>query len=194
MIRQLDTDDLRRQVESAVPFPHFVVDDFFDADFAVRVAESFALLSALRLIAIATPVFQSGLEETMPEPACLLCSIWVMFAARRLLLTPGRTAIGVFWSIAGREILYWGGITAEMPWPVPALGGMLGWGFPCLAIAGVYYTVTRSVAYDSEPTAIVSACMLASVVASSLVFRPCGSPATGLSSCLRSSCSAVTLT
>lgn len=50
MIRPLDADDLRRRVETAVPFPHFVIDDFFDADFALRVGESFpSFEDALRI-------------------------------------------------------------------------------------------------------------------------------------------------
>ncbi len=181
-----------------------------------------ALLSALTLIAIAAPVFQRGLEETMAEPACLLCAVWVMFAARRLLLTPDRVAwiamglslaaailvkgtgvclvpvpflilflrgrqaagpplsgrawlvialilllaVAVVWRFAGSEFVYWGGVTPEMPWPVPAMAGLLGWGFLCLAIAGV----------SPEPAALVSACVLASAVASSFVFRAMREP------------------
>jgi hypothetical protein len=45
------------------------------------------------LFVIATPVFQQGLEQTMSDLCCLLCSVVFMHAALRLLERPGRIAV-----------------------------------------------------------------------------------------------------
>ena len=41
MICPIDTNDLRRRISSATPFPHFLIDNFLEEDFARQVHDSF---------------------------------------------------------------------------------------------------------------------------------------------------------
>jgi hypothetical protein len=41
VIRPIQVEELRRRVETSSPFPHFVIDDFLDEDFALRVHDAF---------------------------------------------------------------------------------------------------------------------------------------------------------
>jgi hypothetical protein len=47
-IRRIDTEELHGRVRSADPFPHFVIDNFLDADFARLVHDSFPSLADAR--------------------------------------------------------------------------------------------------------------------------------------------------
>lgn len=48
VIRPLDVDALRRSFQSAVPFPHMVIDEFLEPDFAAEVAAAVPSLDAAR--------------------------------------------------------------------------------------------------------------------------------------------------
>jgi Rps23 Pro-64 3,4-dihydroxylase Tpa1-like proline 4-hydroxylase len=41
VIRPVDAEELRRRIRSATPFPHFMIDNFLDGDFARQVHDSF---------------------------------------------------------------------------------------------------------------------------------------------------------
>jgi hypothetical protein len=49
-IRPINVEDLRARVQSAYPFPHFVIDDFLAPDFAREVHDSFPSLAGARKI------------------------------------------------------------------------------------------------------------------------------------------------
>jgi Dolichyl-phosphate-mannose-protein mannosyltransferase len=178
-----------------------------------------AVTAAIVFLAMATPVFQQGLEQTMAELACLLCCVLLLNASVRLLTTPGLAptvavtvvigaallvkgtavcflpvpalawfvsgkrlglrspwwwAISIFavagviafWYLAGREVMYWAGITFNMPWPILSIGRLAGWGFVLLAILGL----------RREPLAIAAGCMIFSATLVSFFFRAMNEP------------------
>jgi hypothetical protein len=155
----------------------------------VRPRLPLAVTAGIILFAIATPVFQEGLEQTMSDLCCLLCSVLLLHAALRLLTRPDRTAVcltlaALFaaaitkgtaaclvpvplvallanrqwlrvrwgwpiaaalavmamclaWYLSTGNVLYWGGVSTSMPWPVGKLGELAGWGFVALAALGL---------------------------------------------------------
>jgi hypothetical protein len=181
-----------------------------------------AVTSAVVLFAMASPVFQEGLEQTMAELGCLLCSVIMMHAGLRLCTRPDPGAygaaslsivaailmkgtgvcflpvpflillvrvkrsdgptvprlrwrgiciltfigMGVVWHFGGKDIVYWGGFTLSMPWPILTPVGLLGWGFIGLCLLGLC----------REPLAKVAACMIASAALSSFALRAMREP------------------
>ena len=169
--------------------------------------------------AVASPVFQEGLQQTMSELGCLLCAILFMHAVVRLLESPDRLAISsvfiafaaaaltkgtavsiapvpviaalatgrgfpwrsfkwqliagalvliacLLWFAFTTDVAYWGGMTGSLPWPIPKLPRLAGWGFLIVAALGV----TR------QPLAVVSASMIASAIAVSWFVRAMNEP------------------
>jgi len=178
-----------------------------------------AITGGIVLFAIATPVFQQGLEQTMSDLACLLCSVFFIHAMLRLLKRPDATAIylvllsllaaammkgtavclvpvpavalllggrrlalrpwwpvaavlivmgGCFaWYASTSNILNWSGMRLNVPWPVPNLGRIAGWGFVGLAALG---------ARLDEPLSIVAASLAGSAVLVSYPIRAMNEP------------------
>jgi hypothetical protein len=155
----------------------------------VRPRLPLAVTAGIVLFAMATPVFQEGLEQTMSDLCCLLCSVVLMHAGLRLLKRPDHVAVCLVllalfaaaitkgtavclvpvpmvallangqrlrvrsvwpiaaalavmalclaWYLSTSNVLYWGGVSASMPWPVENLGELAGWGFVALAALGL---------------------------------------------------------
>jgi len=181
-----------------------------------------AVTSAVVLFAMASPVFQEGLEQTMAELGCLLCSVIMMHASLRLMTRPDTGAnvaaglsiaaailmkgtgvcflpvpflilfvrakrsdkptvsqlrwlgisllalvgAGVVWYFGARDIVYWGGVTLSIPWPILTPVRLLGWGFIGLSLFGIC----------REPLAIVAVCMIGSAALSSFALRAMQEP------------------
>jgi len=90
----------------------------------VRTRLPLAVTCGILFFALATPVFQQGLEQTMSELACMLCSILFMHGVLRLLESPDRFAINlVVFSFAA--LAFTKG-TAVCLLPVPVLAVLAG--------------------------------------------------------------------
>ena len=177
-----------------------------------------AVTLGILVVAIATPVFQNGLEQTMAELACLLWSVVFIIAMLRLLDNPSRNAVYLlilallaagltkgtavclvpvpplallasrrrlpaqaWWPIAvgggllgacalwyafSINIVHWGGLTSSMPWPIPNLGRLAGWGFVGLALLGL----------RRDHLSIVAGSMLVSAAVTSFFVRAMNEP------------------
>ncbi len=177
-----------------------------------------AITCGIVLFAMATPVFQRGLEQTMSELCLLFFSLLFLGGMVRLVetsdasfslllfsflaaaLTKGtavcllpvpvlallaagkrpklpfsRLQIAVLgltlvlcllFFLSTTNVVYWGGMTASMPWPILSFFGLAGVGFPLLALAGC----------RREPLPIVSMSMIASAILVSTVVRAMNEP------------------
>ena len=177
-----------------------------------------AVAAGIVLFVIATPVFQSGLEQTMSDLCCLLCSVVFMHAVLRLLQRPDPIAVCLVlaalfaatltkgtavclvpvpliallangqrlrvrsgwliaaalavmamclaWYLSTSNVLYWGGVSASMPWPVDQIGELAGWGFVVLAALGL----------RREPLPIVAGSMVVCAVLISFAVRAMNEP------------------
>ena len=177
-----------------------------------------AVTAGIVLFAIATPVFQSGLEQTMSDLCCLLGSVVFMHAVLRMLKRPDPIAVCLVlatlfaaalakgtavclvpvpivallangqrlrvrsvwpiaaalavmamclaWYLSTSNILYWGGVSASMPWPVDQIGGLAGWGFVVLAALGL----------RREPLPILAGSMVVCAILVSFAVRAMNEP------------------
>jgi hypothetical protein len=101
--------------------------------------------------------------------------VLVLFACRaRIPLRDGWAIAGglillafcAVWYAMTTNVIYWGGITAAMPWPIRSLGGLTGWGLIALAALGL----------RREPLSILCASMVACAVGISFVVRAMNDP------------------
>lgn len=105
----------------------------------------------------------------LPVPAIALAvsrkkfslrSYWPLWSVLMLAGVP------LAWYLSTTQVVYWAGITRSMPWPVPNLGKLAGWGF--LGVAGL--------GLRRNPLAILSASIIGSSVAVSFAVRALTDP------------------
>jgi hypothetical protein len=78
----------------------------------------------------------------------------------------GVVAICAAWYALSTNVVYWGGMTNSMPWPIGNLGGLTGWGFVIFAALGL----------RREPLSILAASMIGCAAGVSFFVRAMNDP------------------